>query len=227
MRDHYIPSRPPSLGNPPRRLWGMAGCRCRISPRQSIISRIVAFGKGETMPRKAMPYPDPEQLSSYLESVSGTPLRLSPLTPLGATVATCAVKGYGYGVPVMVEYEVSGERRKAVLETTSPGAFGHEHMSDRAQMLLWDHEAYNHLPLHARSLDVGGVARDGSLLSLGNVEELFLLVEHVKGSGYIQDLARLQAGENLTDHDPARADAPCAFLADIQREKRPHPRTHS
>lgn len=175
------------------------------------------------MPRKAMPDLDPEKLSSYLESVSGTPLRILSLTPLGETVATCAVKGYGYGVPVMVEYEVSGERRKAVLETTSPGAFGHEHMSDRAQMLLWDHEAYNHLPLHARSLDVGGVARDGSLLSLGNVEELFLLVEHVEGSGYIQDLARLQAGENLTDLDLARADALCDYLADIHREKGPDP----
>src|SRR4030067_732133 len=160
MRYHYIPSRPPSLGNPPPRLWGMAGCRCRISLRQSITSRIVAFGKGETMPRKAMPDLDPEKLSSYLESVSGTPLRILSLTPLGESVATCAVKGYGYGVPVMVEYEVSGERRKAVLETTSPGAFGHEHMSDRAQMLLWDHEAYNHLPLHARSLDVGGAPRE-------------------------------------------------------------------
>src|SRR3970282_2777531 len=126
MRDHHIRSRPPPLVNPPHRLWGMAGCRCRISLRQSITSRIVAFGKGETMPRKAMPDLDPEKISSSLESVSGTPLRILSLTPLGETVATCAVKGYGYGVRVMVEDEGSGERRKAVLETMSPGAFGHE-----------------------------------------------------------------------------------------------------
>src|SRR4030067_4513 len=152
MRAHYIPSRPPSLGNPPHRLWGMAGCRCRISLRQSITSRIVAFGKGETMPRKAMPDLDPEKLSSYLESVSGTPLRILSLTPLGETVATCAVKG------------------------------------------------------------------DGSPPAPGSVGVLFLLVEHVEGSGYTQDLARLQAGENLTDLDLARADALCDYLADIHRE---------
>lgn len=170
-----------------------------------------------------MPDLDRETISSYLESLAGKPARVLALTPLGETVATGAVKGYGYGVPVMVEYEVSGECRKAVLETMSPGTFGHEHMADRAQMLLWDHEAYNRLPLHARSLDVGGISRDGSLLSLGNVEEFFLLVEHVEGRGYIQDLARLQAGGDLSDIDLARADALCDYLADIHGGKGPDP----
>ena len=175
------------------------------------------------MPRKAMPDLDRDKLSSYLESLIGTAVRIVSLSLLGEAVAVGAVKGFGYGIPVMVEYEVSGERRKAVLETTSPGPFGHDHMSDRAQMLLWDHEAYNHLPLHAHALDVGGFARDGSLLSLGNVEEFFLLVEHVEGHGYIRDLARLQAGGKLTDLDLARADALCDYLADIHREKGPDP----
>jgi hypothetical protein len=164
-----------------------------------------------------------EKLSSYLESLSGKPVRVVTLTPLGETVTTGAVKGYGYGTPVMVEYEVSGERRKAVFETTSPGPFGHEHMADRAQMLLWDHEAYNRLPLHARSLDVGGVVPDGTFLSLGNVEEFFLLVEYLEGRGYIQDLARLQGGAALSDIDMARADALCDYLADIHRVRGPDP----
>jgi hypothetical protein len=166
---------------------------------------------------------DREKLSSYLESLAGKPVRLLTLTPLGETVTTGAAKGHGYGVPVMIEYEVSGERKKIVLETTSPGPFGHEHMADRAQMLLWDHEAYNRLPFHARSLDVGGVSRDGSLLSLADVEEFFLLVEYVEGRGYIQDLARLHAGGELTDIDLARADALCDYLADIHRVTGPDP----
>jgi hypothetical protein len=170
-----------------------------------------------------MPDLDREKLSSYLESLSGKPVRVVSLTPLGETVSTGAVKGYGYGIPVMVEYEVSGERRKAVFETTSPGPFGHEHMADRAQMMLWDHGAYNRLPLHARSLDVGGVVPDGSFLSLGSVEEFFLLVEHVEGRGYIQDLARLQGGAALSDIDMARADALCDYLAEIHRVRGPDP----
>jgi hypothetical protein len=166
---------------------------------------------------------DREQLSSYLESLAGNPVRILTFTPLGETVSTGAAKEHGYGVPVMVEYEVSGERRKVVLETMSPGPFGHEHMADRAQMLLWDNKAYNRLPLHARSLDVGGLSRDGSLLSLANVEEFFLVVEYVEGRGYIQDLARLQAGGELTDIDLARADALCDYLAEIHRVKGPDP----
>jgi hypothetical protein len=166
---------------------------------------------------------DREKISSYLGSLAGKPVRILALAPLGETVTTTAVKEYGYGIPVMVEYEVAGERRKIVLETMSPGSFGHEHMSDRAQMLLSDHEAYNRLPLHARSLDVGGISRDGSLLSLVDVEELFLLVEHVEGRGYIQDLASLQSGRELSAIDLERADALCDYLADIHGVKGPDP----
>jgi hypothetical protein len=43
-----------------------------------------------------------------------------------------------------------------VLHTMSPNAFGHEHMSDRAQILLWQHRAFNCLPGHVRALDVAG-----------------------------------------------------------------------
>ena len=48
-------------------------------------------------------------------------------------------------------------------------------MADRAQILLWSHAAYNQLPRHVHSLDVGGFSKDGALLSLGTVEEFFIL----------------------------------------------------
>ena len=156
-----------------------------------------------------------DQLVFYLESLIGTPVRVLGLAPLGEKVQTGAVKQYGYGTPVLVEYETAGKRHKAVLETVSPGPFGHEGMEDRAQMILWSHRAYNALPLHARSLDVGAFRKGGSLVSLGQMEELFLLVEYVEGSGYIQDLARIQADGRLEDRDTARADALCDYLAEI------------
>jgi aminoglycoside phosphotransferase (APT) family kinase protein len=84
-------------------------------------------------------------------------------------------------------------------------------------MLLWDHRAYNRLPRHARSLDVGAFRKSGGLLSLGDAEELFLLVEYVAGRAYIQDLARLQAEGDLRDLDVARADALCDYLVGIHR----------
>lgn len=164
-----------------------------------------------------MPDLSRENLEPYLSALLGTPAHVLRLSPLGENIKTGAIKGYGYGTPVLVEYEAGGIRRKAVLETVSPGPFGHEHMADRAQMLLWDHDAFRRLPRHARPVDVGAFLSGGSLLSLGKAEELFLLAEYVEGNGYIHDLARLQAGGEVSDLDLARTDALCDYLVDVHR----------
>lgn len=164
-----------------------------------------------------------ETLGSYLESLLGAPVKIVGLAPLGEPLQTGALKGYGYGVPIDVEYEAAGRRHRAVLETMSPGPFGHEQMADRAQALLWSHAAFNRLPRHVRSLDVGGFRADGALLSLGRVEEPFLLMEFSEGQGYFQDLIRLRDGGALTEIDRARADALCDYLEEIHRLAGPDP----
>lgn len=166
-----------------------------------------------------MPEFSRENLEPYLSTVLGAPVRVLRISILGEKVRDCAMKGYGYGMPVLVECEAGGRLRKVVVETLSPGPFGHEHMSDRAQMLLWDHDTFNRLPRHARSIDVGGFVKEGGLLSVGGLEEFFLLAEFVEGKGYIHDLSRLQAGGSLSDLDLARADALCDYLADIHRQR--------
>jgi hypothetical protein len=166
---------------------------------------------------------DLHQVESYLASRFGRSARVLGLTVLGQDAATLDVKGFGYGVPVKVDYEVDGRRRSAVLETITPGPFGHEYMADRAQILLWSHRAFNRLPRHARSLDVGGFAVDGALVSLGDVEELFILNEFVPGTGYQRDLERLRDGGQLTARDIARCDVLCDYLAGIHRVRGPDP----
>jgi Phosphotransferase enzyme family len=170
-----------------------------------------------------MPDLNQNNLRVYLESLLGRSVKILGLAPLGTALQTGTLKGYGYGVPIQVEYEVSGHRRKAVLETISPGPFGHEHMADRAQVHLWSHQAFNRLPRHVRSLDVGGFQQDGKLLSLAQLEELFVLMEHVEGRGYAQDLAHLRDSHELTDLDLARADALCDYLLEIHRMPGPDP----
>ncbi len=170
-----------------------------------------------------MPELAPEILAPYLESILGQPVQVLGLSPLGQPLQAGAIKAYGYGVPIQVEYEVAGRRFRAVVETIHPGRFGHQHMADRAQALLWDHWAFNRLPRHVRSLDVGAFRNDGSLLSLGKVEELFLLMEYAEGQGYHHDLNRLRDGGELTDLDLARADALCDYLVEIHRATGPDP----
>lgn len=170
-----------------------------------------------------MPELSQKNFGMYLESLLGQPVQILGLAPLGEPLQAGTLKGYGYGVPIQVEYKVSGQRHRAVLETISPGPFGHEHMADRAQVHLWSHQAFNRLPRHVRSLDVGAFQKDGNLLSLGKLDELFILMEHVEGQGYFQDLTRLRDSRELTDLDLARADALCDYLLEIHRVPGPDP----
>jgi aminoglycoside phosphotransferase (APT) family kinase protein len=163
----------------------------------------------------------PQRLADYLGAVHARPVRDVRVTPLGG--GRQGDKGYGYGVPLRVDYALDGEPRRAVVETVRPGPFGHEHMSDRAQSLLWAHEAFRRLPRHVASLDVGAVRSSGALVPLGNAEELFMLAEFVDGREYADDLLRLRAGAGICELDLARADALCDYLVGIHRVAGPDP----
>ncbi len=129
------------------------------------------------------------QVEEYLCSLLRQPVTVRGLAPLGHGPGETEVKGYGYGTPVRVDYETAeGEKRSAVIHTMESGPFGHEHMADRAQILLWEHRAFNSLPRHVRALDVAGFDCAGGLNSLGNVEEFCLLTEYAEGEGYFRDL---------------------------------------
>ncbi|MGE5174984.1 MAG: phosphotransferase family protein [Hyphomicrobiales bacterium] len=163
---------------------------------------------------------EPRALERYLETTFGAPARVRKVARLAAAKDGGAEdpKGYGYGTLLRVEYELGGAPRTAVLETIRPGPFGHEHMADRAQSLLWSHHAYNALPAHVRSLDVGGIRDGGDLVPLGDVRELFALREYVAGREYAEDLARIRERGAADDGDRARVDALADYLVSIHRE---------
>ena len=157
----------------------------------------------------------PEALKNYLGIVHGRPVDSVRVTPLGG--GRQGDKGYGYGIPLRVDYTLDGAPRRAVVETVRPGPFGHEHMADRAQSLLWAHGAFRTLPRHVASLDVGAVRSSGELVPLGSAEELFMLAEFVDGREYADDLLRLRAGGQASSLELERADALCDYLVEIHR----------
>jgi len=165
-----------------------------------------------------------KEIEQYLSSVLGERATVLGLEVLGDPHEGKDIKGYGYGTPLRVDYRISsGEHRIAVLHTMSPGPFGHEHMADRAQELIWENQAFNHLPRHIRSLDVSGFRRDGQLISLGSVEEFCLLTEYAEGDSYAHDLERLRENDTLTELDLSRADALCDYLVQIHKVPGPEP----
>ena len=168
----------------------------------------------------------PQALAEYLRRVHRTPdIAAVRITPLGG--GRQGDKGYGYGIPLRVDYEVAGVPRRAVIESVRPGPFGHEHMADRAHQLLWAHDAFGRLPRHVRSLDVGAVRASGELVPLGNAEELFQLAEFVEGHEYADDLIALRGGADAGPRDRARCDALADYLADVHAVKSGHPRTRA
>lgn len=159
------------------------------------------------------------RIEQYLCSLLKEPVTLLGMAPLGDKPGETQGKGYGYGMPVRIDYSTAGQaRRSAVIHTMGAGSFGHEHMADRAQILLWSHQAFNNLPRHVRTLDVAGFDGTGGLTSVGNVEEFCLLTEYADGESYARDLERIRENGVATPLDFERCDALCDYLAGIHRD---------
>ena len=160
-----------------------------------------------------------QAIEKYLESLYAEPVKVVSMTEEGKQETRDGLKAFGYGSPLFLEYEVEGKRKKAVLETMTPSSFGHDHFSDRAQAILWEHSAFNNLPRHVRSLDSGAFLESGEIISTGRAEEFFLLTEFVQGEGYFKDLDRIRRTGIATKEDFNRVLALSDYLVGIHGEK--------
>ncbi|MFQ6065558.1 MAG: aminoglycoside phosphotransferase family protein, partial [Candidatus Bathyarchaeia archaeon] len=165
-----------------------------------------------------------DRLREYLSSVYSVDVEVRYVGELGRRRVKRAkprmkLKEFGYGVAYEVEFIAEGDLRRVILETMRPEGFGHEHFSDRAGILLWQHSAFNSLPRHARSVDVGAFTKDGGLKSLGDCEEFFIITDRVWGHPYFLDLDRIKEGRRLTDLDKRRSLALSDYLVEIHGVK--------
>ena len=164
-----------------------------------------------------------EKLEEYLGSIHNGKIKVVSIEELGTGKAERELKGFGYGKPYLIKFRVNGREMKNVLQTVNPGQFGHEYFSDRAQILLWQFSAFNNLPKHVRAVDVGAFTKEGTLKSLGDCEELFLLTEVVDGRLYHQDLDEIKKYKELTELDLDRCEALAEYLAEIHALKKNAP----
>jgi len=164
-------------------------------------------------------------LQEYLSSLYGCTVDICGFWRLGSEkTGGKDLKGFGYGVPYVIEFKVKGEVKRVVLETMRPGGFGHDFPFDRAQILLWQHSAFNKLPRHVRSVDVGAFTVDGkSLKSLGDCGEFFILTEYVEGKLYHLDLDRIKSTGQMSELDEKRCLALSDYLVKIHGLKREAP----
>ncbi len=152
------------------------------------------------------------QILNYLKERFGE-VRLKKFEPMGE-----GVHGTGYLVEFEVVEDGARETKRAVMKTLFPQNFGHDHYSDRAQVFLLAHHAYNHFPRHVRSLDVVGRS-DEALISVGDADEFFILMEEASGEPYFNDLDRILKDGELQDRDRKHVEMLAEFLVKVHSEK--------
>ena len=161
-------------------------------------------------------------IDDYIKDVFGSDANVVQVSELGHP--TEELKGFGYGRPYQITFSLDGVLKSVVLSSMRrEGGFGHDHFSDRAQILIWQHATFGSLPRHVRAFDVGYFTRDGSMRSARDADEYFILMDLVTGTEYFHDLNTVRDSDTLTDLDVARAEALSNYLVAIHGVKRDEP----
>lgn len=172
-----------------------------------------------------------KKLQEYLSKLYDANVKIDSVCELGKNPQETHVeelKGFGYGKPYVIEFMFDGKKKSLVLETLRVGGgFGHDHFSDRAQVLIWQHSAFNRLPSHVRSIDVGAFTRDGELKSIGDCAEFFIVTDFIDGELYYLDLDRIKESKKLTPLDLDRCKALSDYLATIHKVKHDAPELYT
>jgi len=160
-------------------------------------------------------------VENYLTSLYGKS-KVSGISELGGMPVEVeeGIKGFGYGKPYLIDFEAGVEKRSVVLSSMRvQKGFGHDHFSDRAQILIWQNSVFNNLPGHVKSLDVGYFTRQGEIFSSGKADEYFILMEKIEGKEYFLDLERIKKDGDLMPVDIERTEALSTYLAEIHANR--------
>lgn len=171
-----------------------------------------------------MKVPSQSQVARYLTATLKSKTKIDyfgPLTEYGEKSSPSDVKKLGYGVPYLIVCRAGSKKMKFILSTMRIGhGFGHDYRSDRVENLVMAYDTWNKLPKHCRVQDLGGFRKsDSSMISLGGVDEFFLLRPMIEGVEYYKDLDRIFASGKLEQYDRTRAKALAEYLVNIHSKK--------
>ncbi len=149
------------------------------------------------------------KLQNYLRESYGPETSLMDIQRIGEGI---------HGVAYLLKFRKSNEEQRLIMKTIFPSEFGHEHFSDRAQVLLLANANYNEMPKHIKTIDVMGETPD-RLISLKEVQEFHLFMDEAEGDPYFKDLNEILERGGLTEVDRKRARVLAHFLAEIHAIK--------
>jgi hypothetical protein len=149
------------------------------------------------------------KIQDYLRERFGPETKLVDVQKLGKGI---------HGMAYRLEFRWRSDTKQLIMKGLFPSGFGHDHFSDRAQVLLLAHDNYNHLPRHIRAYDVVGEGEE-RLISLQGVQEFYILMDEASGRDYFQDLDRILKLSRFTREDRDNVQKLARLLVDIHGVK--------
>jgi len=114
-----------------------------------------------------------------------------------------------------IELANGDARTTIVFHTARPDDFGHDRRADRVANCVLAYDTFGKLPNHVTALDVGCVRADGSLVSLADTGEPYLLTTWSTGALYADELRRIAKSGTASEQDIAHADRLAQLLLEI------------
>lgn len=160
------------------------------------------------------------QIEAYLTKWHGQPVTVERIHQLGGEAqGAAALKAFGYGRPLCIDYRSHNEQRRVVLRQVNRNGFGHERDADRIAEVWLNFTTFNRLPRHVTALDMVAVTAFEQLESIGHINELLLLTDYVAGTPYAEDLLRIRNSGVCTELDLRRTQVLATYLAGIHTVK--------
>ncbi len=160
---------------------------------------------------------DMDNLKKYLEESVGGLVRLRGIGEIGA-LDKHALKEFGYGKSLKVNYEKDGREEHVVISMMRGDQYGHQFYWDRAAILMFEFDTGARMEKHVRPLGLGYVDTEGNLVPVKNPKEFFIVNELAEGEPYFTDLERIKKSKALPgDVEMAREFA--RWLARIHAQK--------
>lgn len=135
-----------------------------------------------------------KSIEAYLKRAFGDDARLVGAGSIG-NLDEQGMKGFGYGKPLLLQFEVGGEMREAVLSVMKGDKYGHQFYWDRGAILMFQYETSARMERHVHPLGLGYVDGSDSLIPVDEPKEFFILNEKLEGHDYFLDLDRIKSGD--------------------------------
>ncbi len=161
-----------------------------------------------------------DRLQRYLDRLFDSPTRIETMKGLASGRRDeGALKGFGYGDPLLIRCNVNEAERRIVLHRIRPNSFGRERTADRVAAVWLDYDTFNTLPRHIQALDRFALLENDELVSLRDAQELMLITEYQPGSIYADDLGQILEKGEKTQSDLDRVAVLGRYLAEIHTHK--------